>query len=139
MSPGFHRFDAAASKNPVDIKEVVRRHMDGALRSSQVLKLVNGNADTTLKLEIEAYGVGPVSGRELGGIIAARATLVSQNGTALWKKEEWAASNTTAMLETIEANPALWPRMINEASEALAKKLLLVSTKSERTVPEPFM
>ena len=137
--PGFHRFDAAASKNPVDIRAVVRRHMESALRSSQVLKLVNDNADTTLNLDIQAYGVGPVNGRELGGIIAARATLVGRDGTILWKKDEWATSNTTALLETLEANPSLWPRMINEAAEALAKKLLLVTTKTQRTVAEPFM
>jgi hypothetical protein len=33
--PGFHRFDAAASKNPVDIRALMCRHIDAALRTSQ--------------------------------------------------------------------------------------------------------
>jgi hypothetical protein len=138
-SPGYHRFDAAASKHPIDIRMVVRREMENALRSSKLLQLVPANPDTTLKIEIQGYGVGPVNDRQLGGIIAARATLTGRNGAVLWKKDEWAASNTTALLETIEANPALWPRMANEAAQALAKKLLLVTTKTARTTAEPFM
>jgi hypothetical protein len=137
--PGFHRFDAAARKNPVDIRAVVRKQTESALRSSQLLRVVPANADTTLKIEVEGYGVGPVSGRELGGIIAARATLTGRDGKEIWKKDEWANSETTALLEKIEANPSLWPKMANEAAEALAKKLILVTTKSERTVAEPFM
>ncbi len=137
--PGFHRFDAAASKNPIEIRAVVRRHMENALRTSQLLKVVPTNADTTLKIDIQGYGVGPVNGRELGGIIAARATLTGRNGTVIWKKDEWATSNATALLENIEANPSLWPRMANEAAEALAKKLVLVTSKTTRTAAEPFM
>lgn len=137
--PGFHRFDAAASKTPIDIRAVVRRHMDNALRTSQLLKVVTTNADTTLKIEIIGYGVGPVNDRELGGIIAARTTLTGRNGTIIWKKDEWATSNTSALLENIEANPSLWPRMANEAAEALAKKMLLVTTTTTRTAAEPFM
>ena len=137
--PGFKRFDAAASRNPINIRDVVRHHIDAALRSSEMFRLVPNSADTTLKIDIQGYGVGPVNGRELGGIVAARATLTGRDGKVLWKKDEWAASNTTALLENLEANPALWPRMINEAAEALAKKLVLVTTKTQRTVPEPFM
>src|SRR6267143_864290 len=47
--PGFKRFDAVASKNPVDIRALVRRHMEAALKTSP-MKLVAANADTTLKL-----------------------------------------------------------------------------------------
>jgi hypothetical protein len=137
--PGFHRFDAAAKKNPIDIRAVVRRHTENALRSSQLLKVISANADTTLKIDIQGYGVGPVNGRELGGIIAARATLSGRDGKVIWKKDEWATSDTTALLENIEANPSLWPKMANEAADALAKKLVLVATKTERTVAEPFM
>ena len=137
--PGFHRFDAAAKKNPIDIRAVVRRQTENALRSSQLLKVVSANADTTLKIDIQGYGVGPVNGRELGGIIAARATLSGRDGKVIWKKDEWANSATTALLENIEANPSLWPKMANEAAEALAKKLVLVATKTGRTVAEPFM
>ena len=136
--PGFQRFKAVASKNPVDISALMRRHMEAALRTSP-LKLVAVNADTTLKLEIWAYGVGPVNNRELGGVVTARATLLDRSGTTIWKKDEWAASNTTALLETLEQNPGLWPRMVNEAAEALAKKLVLYTTKSERTAPQPLM
>src|SRR3954465_4354701 len=130
--PGFRRFDAAASKNPIDIRAVVRRHMETALRSSQLLKVVSSNGDTNLKIEIGDYGVGPVNGRELGAIITARTTLTSQSGAVIWKKDEWATSNTTSLLEGLEANPSLWPRMANEAAEALAKKLLLVTTTTTR-------
>jgi hypothetical protein len=137
--PGFHRFDAAAKKNPIDIRVVVRRDLNSALRGSQLLKVVSTNGDTTLKIEIQGYGVGPVNGRELGGIIAARATLTGRDGKIIWKKDEWATSNTTGLLETIEANPSLWPRMANEASAALAKKLVLVTTTTKRTAAEPFM
>ena len=149
--PGFHRFDAAAKKNPIDIIEeffskhtsyiraVVRRHTENALSTSQLLKVVSANADATLKIEVQGYGAGPVNGRELGGIIAARATLTGRDGKEIWKKDEWANSSTTALLENIEANPSLWPKMANEAAEALAKKLVLVTTKTERTVAEPFM
>jgi hypothetical protein len=137
--PGFHRFDAAASKNPIDIRAVVRRQTETALRTSQLLKLVPSNADTTLKIEIQGYGVGPVNGRQLGGIIAARATLTGRDGTVLWKKDEWATSDTTTLLEDLEANPSLWPKMANEAAAALAKKLVLVTTTTQRTAAEPFM
>jgi hypothetical protein len=136
--PGFQRFSAVASKNPVDIRALVRRHMEAALRTSP-MKLVAANADTTLKVEIYAYGVGPVNNRELGGVITARVTLVDRSGTTIWKKDEWAASNTTALLENLEQNPGLWPRMVNEAAEALAKKMVLYTTKSERTLPQPLM
>jgi hypothetical protein len=138
-APGFHRFDAAAKKNPVDIRALVRRNFDNALRSSQLLKVVSANADTTLKIEIQGYGVGPVNGRELGGIIAANAILTGRDGKEIWKKDEWAASQTTALLETIEGNPSLWPKMANEACEELAKKIVLVATKTPRTQAEPFM
>lgn len=137
--PGFKRFNAAASKNPIDIRAVVRRHMENALRSSQLLKVVSTSADTNLKIEVQGYGVGPVNGRELGGIIAARATLTSPSGAVIWKKDEWATSNTTTLLEGLEANPALWPKMANEAAEALAKKLVLVTSTTTRTAAEPFM
>jgi hypothetical protein len=136
--PGFQRFKVVASKNPVDIRGLVRRHMEAALRTSP-MKLVAADADTTLKLEIGAYGVGPVNDRQLGGVITARATLLDRSGTTIWKKDEWAASNTTALLENLEQNPGLWPRMVNEAAEALAKKLVLYTTKSERTVAQPLM
>src|ERR1043166_550110 len=125
---GFQRFDAAASKNPIDIRAVVRRQTEEALRSSQLLKLVPNNADANLKIEVLVYGVGPVHGRELGGIVAARVTLTGRDGAVIWKKDEWAVGNTTALLENLEANPALWPRMANEAAAELAKKLILVST-----------
>jgi hypothetical protein len=138
-SPGYHRFDAAASKHPIDIRAVVRRETENALRSSKLLQVVPADADTTLKIEIQGYGVGPVNDRELGGMIAARATLTGRNGAVIWKKDEWAVSSTTALLEGIEANPALWPRMANEAAQALAKKLLLVTTTTKRTAAEPFM
>jgi hypothetical protein len=136
--PGFQRFNAVAVKNPVDIRALMRRHLDAALKTSP-MKLVATNADTTLKLEIGSYGVGPVNDRELGGVIWARATLFDRSGKSIWKKDEWAASNTTALLENLEQNPGLWPRMINEAAEALAKKLVLYTTKSERTVAQPLM
>ncbi len=138
-SPGYHRFDAAAKKNPIDIRAVVRRSVENALRTSQLLKLVPNNADTNLKIDILAYGVGPVNGHELGGVIAARITLSGRDGKVIWKKDEWAASNLTAPLDKIEANPSLWPRMADEAAEALAKKLILVATATERTVAEPLM
>ena len=135
--PGFQRFNAVASKNPVDIRALVRRHMDAALKTSP-MKLVTANPDTTLKLTIGAYGVGPVNDRELGGVIWANATLLDRSGNIIWKKDDWAASNTTALLENLEKNPGLWPRMINEAAEALAKKLVLYTAKSERTIAEPL-
>jgi hypothetical protein len=137
--PGFQRFDAAASKNPIDIRAVVRRQVEEALRTSKLLSLARTDADTTLKIDILAYGVGPVHGRELGGIVAARVTLTGRGGALIWKKDEWATSNTTSLLENLEANPALWPRMANEAAAELAKKLILVSATTQRTVAEPLM
>jgi hypothetical protein len=136
--PGFHRFDAVASKNPIDIRALVRRHMEAALKTSP-MKLVAADADTTFSLQIFAYGVGPVNNRELGGVIAARAALTDRAGNVIWKKDEWAASNTTALLENLEANPGLWPRMANEAAEALAKKLVLHTSRSQRSAPQPLM
>jgi hypothetical protein len=113
--------------------------MENAMRSSQMMKVVPANGDTNLKIEIQGYGVGPVNGRELGAVIAARATLTSQSGTVLWKKDEWATSKTTTLLEGLEANSSLWPRMANEAAEDLAKKLILVTSTTTRTAAEPFM
>jgi hypothetical protein len=137
-SYGLQRFDVVAAKNPVDIHALFRRQMEAALKTSP-LKMVTANADTTLTIEIVVYGVGPVNNRELGAVIFAKAKLLDRDGTSLWKKDEWAASNTTALLEGLEQNPGLWPKMANEAAEALAKKLVLYTTKSERTVAEPLM
>jgi len=136
--PGFHRFDAAASKNPVDIRALVRHHMEAALKVSP-MKLVTANADTTFELQIYAYGVGPVHDRELGAVITARAVLVGRDGQRIWSKDEWATSNTTTLLENLEQNPKLWPQMANEAAEVLAKKLVLYTNQSTRTAPAPLM
>ena len=133
-APGFKRFDAAASKKPVDICTLVRRDMDSTLRTTQFFKLTNSNADVTLNIEILAYGVAPVHGHELGGVISTRATLVGRDGKTIWKKDDWGTSNTTAMLEELEKNPSLWPKMANEAAEAVARKVILVTSKTERSV-----
>jgi hypothetical protein len=138
-SPGYHRFDAAAKKNPIDIRAVVRRQVENALRTSQLLKMVPNNADTNLKIDILGYGVGPVHGHELGGMIAARVTLSGRDGKVIWKKDEWAVSNATSSLENLEANPSLWPRLADEAAGELAKKLILVTSVTKRTAAEPFM
>ena len=136
--PGHHRFDAVASKNPIDIKTLMQRHMEAALKASP-MKVVSANGDTTLSFEIGAYGVGPVNGRELGGVVAATATLVDRDGKTIWKKDEWANSTTTSTLEGLEQNPKLWPRMIDEAVDAFAKKLVLVTEKQLRHAPDPLM
>ena len=138
--PGFKRFDAAARKNPIDIKATVRRDMESALRNATFLKMTTAaNADTTLKVEVVAYGVGPVHGRELGAVIAAETTLSGRDGKIIWKKDEWSTSETTTSLENLEANPSLWPRMAKEASESLARKMILYTSKTTRHAAEPFM
>jgi hypothetical protein len=133
-APGFKRFDAAASKKPVDIRTLVRRHMDAALRNAQFFKFAPSNADMTLNIQILAYGVAPLHGHQLGGVITAKATLVGRDGKIIWKKDDWGASNTTAILEDLEKNPSLWPQMANEAAEAVARKVILVTSKTERSV-----
>ncbi len=133
-APGFKRFDAAASKKPVDIRSLVRRNMETALRNAEFFKLTNSNADMTLNIQILAYGVAPIHEHQLGGVITAKATLVGGDGKIIWKKDDWGASNTTAMLEDLEKNPSLWPQMANEAAEAVARKVILVTSKTERTV-----
>jgi len=137
-APGFHRFDAAASKNPIDIRLLMRRHTEAALKISP-MRLVSTDADTTFELQIHSYGVGPVNGRDLGAVIAARGTLLGRDGQLLWSKDEWATSNTATSLENLEQNPKLWPQMANEAAEALAKKLVLYSEPSKRSAAEPLM
>jgi hypothetical protein len=135
--PGSNRFDAAASKYPVDVRAVFQRRLEAALRISP-LKLVKENADTTLSVEIHAYGVGPVKSHELGAAVSATAKLLGPNGATIWKKFEWAASTTTARLVTIEENPKLWPRMMDEAADGLARKLVLETEKQAATVPAPL-
>jgi hypothetical protein len=138
--PGFKRFDAAARKNPIDIKLLIRRDTESALRTATFLKLSPApNADTTLKIEVTDYGVGPVHERELGAVIVAKATLQGRDGKEIWNKDEWSASDTTTTLENLEANPSLWPKMAKEASEALARKMILYTNKTTRSVAEPFM
>ncbi len=138
--PGFKRFDAAAKKNPIDIKTLVRHDMENALRTATFLKMSpTPNADLTLRIEVQAYGVGPVHERQLGAVIVAKATLVGRDGKEIWNKDEWAASDTTTMLENLEANPSLWPKMAKEASQALAKQMILYTSKTQRTNAEPFM
>ncbi|MFN2507692.1 MAG: LPS assembly lipoprotein LptE [Chthoniobacterales bacterium] len=132
--PGFRRFDAAASKKPIDIRALVRRHIQAALQTAGFLQLVTANAETTLRIQIHAYGVAPVSGRQLGGVISARATLTGKNGQTIWQKDEWGNSNTSAMLTDIEQNPALWPKMAEEAADALARKLILYTAATQRTI-----
>ena len=65
--------------------------------------------------------------------------LIVCDGKTIWKKDEWAVSDTTTSLENLEANPKLWPRMADEAAESLARKLILYTSKSTRTAAEPFM
>lgn len=133
--PGKQRFDQAVSSQPVDIKELVRRQVTTALHSSSFFQLVPANGDATFNLEVIEYGVAPVNDRNLGAAIEARATLVGRDGKEIWSKVEWGASNTSAPLEEFEHNPRLWPRTAAEASEELARKLILVMSASERTVP----
>ena len=137
--PGFRRFDAAASRAPVDVRALVRREVEGALRSSELLKLVPSNADSAMRIEILAYGVAPVSGRQLGAVITAKATLTSRTGETIWQKSEWANSDTSAMLTDIEQNPSLWPKMAREAAAGLARKLILYTTATERSVSPTSM
>jgi hypothetical protein len=137
--PGFRRFDAAASRAPVDARALVRREIEGALKSSQLLRLVPTNPDSTMRIEIVAYGVAPVSGRQLGAVITARATLTDRSGKTVWQKTEWANSDTSAMLTDIEQNPSLWPRMAREAAAGLARKLILYTSATERSVSPTSM
>lgn len=138
--PAAKRFDTTAKKNPIDIKMLVRRDMETALRTATFMKMsTTPNADATMKIEVTGYGVGPVHERELGAVIVAKATLTSRDGKEIWNKDEWAASDTTTTLENLEANPGLWPKMAKEASAALAKKMILYTTKTTRTATEPFM
>ena len=138
--PASKRFDAAARKNPIDIKALVRRDMESALRTATFLKMsTTPNADTTLTVEVSGYGVGPVHERELGAVIVAQATLTGRDGKKIWNKDEWSASDTTTTLENLEANPGLWPKMAKEASAALAKKMILYTSKTQRSNAEPFM
>jgi hypothetical protein len=137
--PGFRRFDAAASRAPVDIRRIVRQQIQGALQSSELLKLVGSNADSTLRIDILAYGVAPVSGRQLGASITAKATLTGRNGETIWQKNEWANSDTSAMLADIEQNPSLWPKMANEAAAGLARKLILYTDATQRTISPTSM
>jgi hypothetical protein len=139
-SPAAKRFDATARKNPVDIKALVRRDMETALHAATFVKMSSTpNADATLKIEVNGYGVGPVHERELGAVIVAKATLIGNNGKEIWNKDEWSASDTTTTLENLEANPSLWPKMAKEASVALAKKMILYTSKTSRSAAEPFM
>ncbi len=137
--PGFRRFDAAASRAPVDVRVLLRREIEGALRSSELLKLVSTNGDSAMRIEILAYGVAPVSGRQLGGVITAKATLTDRSGKTVWQKSEWANSETSAMLTDIEQNPSLWPRMAREAAAGLARKLILYTSATERSVSPTSM
>src|SRR5207249_3017985 len=109
--------------------------------TQQPLSSVDRNKYNTISLnpdikapEHYAYGVAPVHGHELGGVISTRATLVGRDGKTIWKKDDWGTSNTTAMLEELEKNPSLWPKMANEAAEAVARKVILVTSKTERSV-----
>ena len=137
--PGFRRFDAAASRAPVDVRALVRREIEGALRTSDLLRLVPSNGDSAMRIEILAYGVAPVSGRQLGGVITAKATLTDRSGQAIWQKTEWANSDTSAMLTDIEQNPSLWPRMAREAAAGLARKLILYTSATERSASPTSM
>ena len=69
----------------------------------------------------------------------AKAALVGRDGKEIWNKDEWATSDTTTTIENLEANPSLWPKMTREASQALAKKMILYTTKTTRSNAEPFM
>ncbi|MDQ2867180.1 MAG: hypothetical protein M3R59_02035 [Verrucomicrobiota bacterium] len=130
--PGFHRFDAAASRQPVDIKFLVRSKVAAALRSSNLFTIVPANGDATLHLKIYGYGVAPLDGRKVGGVISAMATLVGNDGKKLWQKGESGVSQTSDFLEAYETNPGLWRRVADEAADDLARKLILYTEKSER-------
>ena len=131
--PGFRRFDSAASKHPVDIRELVRSRMTATFRSSQMFQVVAApNADAAFNLEILAYGVAPLNDRNLGAVINARATLVDRDGKTRWSKVEWGGSSTTGPLEAYESDPRLWSRTAAEAADDLARKMVLVLSPTQR-------
>lgn len=131
-SAGFERFDATAGQEKIDIKNLVYRHFVETLQSSHLFQISPANAEADFHLQIIGYGVGPVSGHQLGGIIYGKATLMGRNGQSIWQRTEMATSSTTASLQEYETNHQLWPRVIDEAAEKLARQLILYANSGRR-------
>jgi hypothetical protein len=131
-SKGFKRFDQTAGREKVDIKSIVRDRFAATLRESHMMAISQANPEATFHLEVVGYGVGPVNGEQIGGIIQAKAVLIGRNGQTVWERTEMAASNSTGTLEDYEKNPRLWPRVINEAADKVARQLVLYTNKGTR-------
>ena len=124
---GLKRFNATAVREKIDIKNLVRSHFVATLKTSQMFQIAQTNSDAEFHLEIMNYGVGPVNGQQLGGVIQAKAMLTARNGQSIWQRMDVAKSKTTGLLEDYEKNPRLWPRVIDEAAEQLARQMILYS------------
>lgn len=131
-SKGFDRFEQSAAREKVDIKAVVRSHFVNTLKTSGMIGLSETNPEATFHLEIVSYGVGPVNGEQLGGMIQAKAVLTGRDGKEIWQRSETGGSNTTAPLEDFEKNHRLWPLVMNEAAEKLARQLILYTNEGHR-------
>jgi hypothetical protein len=131
-SKQFKRFDQTAGREKVDIKSIVRDRFVATLRESHMMTVGQPNPEATFHLEVIGYGVMPVNGEQLGGMVHAKAILIGGNGQTIWQRTEIGTSNTTGNLEDYEKNPRLWPRVLNEAAEKLARQLVLYTNKGTR-------
>ena len=130
--PGRQRFDRVVATNPVDVRGLLHSQFEKTLRESKLFALTPANPDATFHLVVDSYGVAPANKRELGGVITAQATLLDRTGKTIWSRRESALSNTTAMLEGYEANPRLWPQVMEEAAQQLTRKLVLYTDAARR-------
>jgi hypothetical protein len=131
-SKGFKRFDQTAGREKVEIKSIVRGRFITTLQQSHMTALNGTNPEATFHLQVVGYGIAPVNGEELGGMIRVKAVLIARNGQTVWHRMETGTSSTTATLESYEKNPRLWPRVINEAAEKVARQLVLYTNNDAR-------
>jgi hypothetical protein len=131
-SKALRRFDAAAGRQKIDIGNVVRSRFVATLKSARMFEVTPGNGDAAFHLEIEAYGLGPVNGEQLGGIIHAKATLIGRDGKTIWERNEVGTSSTSGSLEDFERNHKLWPLVLHEAAEKVSRQLILYTKEGGR-------
>jgi hypothetical protein len=129
---GRDRFDPVVRARPIDVRQTVQAHFVNTLNASKLFTLTPGNADVRFKLVVNSYGVTPQNEHQLGGMINAQATLVDRAGKQVWSRQQIGVSHTTAMLDAFVANPGLWPQVMDEAAENLARKLVLYTDSDRR-------
>jgi len=117
-------------KNNIDISRIVVESFKRVIEEDKAFAL-GADADTKLKLAVNSYGFGVAGlfgGNERRPMLNVTASLVSSNGTALWKKTDF-ITNLSKLTQAytydqLAENPQLTVKSFEQASVLLSRQLL---------------